>query len=448
MRIAGVIVAALQRPKETMQEGYRIMCIGESTTVFGEQDSYPCQLERILNAGKGGRKFTVINRGIPGADTTFILANFEKDLAVYRPEVVVAMIGINDRYPQEFRRFSPWARFMRTFKVARLGEWLWLSLNVRLQEMRMFLQLQWRQFFNGGSARMVFLSPSNCYAQDRNSVLTPSGIKKEEYLRLGELYFTQKKYSEAQGYLEKAIFFDPTDIQAYYALGKLLKQKVKLTQAKEVFKKIIELDPTQLAPYNELGGWAVDEGNYEEAISYFKKAIDLGAQDARVYIRLGWCYFARNEFQDAELTFKRNLALNPRDAEACGSLVAFYAAVGNRAALEEYSTRANEINLKRYNPLTRHNYQIMQAMLASRGIPLVCVQYPMRTISPLQMIFENKKDVVFVDNEWRFKNALLESGLHEYFIDMFAGDFGHCTPKGNRLLAESIAAVITKEIFP
>jgi len=30
---------------------------------------------------------------------------------------------------------------------------------------------------------------------------------------------------------------------------------------------------------------------------------------------------------------------------------------------------------------------------------------------------------------------------------MFGGDFGHCTHKGNRLLAENIANVIFKEVF-
>jgi hypothetical protein len=34
-----------------------------------------------------------------------------------------------------------------------------------------------------------------------------------------------------------------------------------------------------------------------------------------------------------------------------------------------------------------------------------------------------------------------------YFVDMSGGDFGHCAPKGNRLLAENIANVILKEVF-
>jgi len=31
--------------------------------------------------------------------------------------------------------------------------------------------------------------------------------------------------------------------------------------------------------------------------------------------------------------------------------------------------------------------------------------------------------------------------------DMFGGDFGHCTQKGNKLLAGNIADVILKEVF-
>jgi hypothetical protein len=30
---------------------------------------------------------------------------------------------------------------------------------------------------------------------------------------------------------------------------------------------------------------------------------------------------------------------------------------------------------------------------------------------------------------------------------MFGGDFGHCTPKGNMLLAQNIADVILGEVF-
>ena len=75
------------------------------------------------------------------------------------------------------------------------------------------------------------------------------------------------------------------------------------------------------------------------------------------------------------------------------------------------------------------------------------MQYPMCSVEPLKKIFAGQEGIIFVDNEKVFKDALREGGYRAYFIDMFAGDFGHCTEKGNRLLAENIAKVILKNIF-
>ena len=72
----------------------------------------------------------------------------------------------------------------------------------------------------------------------------------------------------------------------------------------------------------------------------------------------------------------------------------------------------------------------------------------MRNIEPLKKILQgNEEGVIFVDNEKIFRDALKKASYREYFSDTFGGDFGHCTPKGNKLLAENIANVILKEVF-
>ena len=71
----------------------------------------------------------------------------------------------------------------------------------------------------------------------------------------------------------------------------------------------------------------------------------------------------------------------------------------------------------------------------------------MRSVEPLKKMFDSPAGIVFVDNERIFKKAIQEKGYEVYFWDNFAGDFGHCTPKGNRLLAENIARTILKGIF-
>jgi hypothetical protein len=45
-------------------------------------------------------------------------------------------------------------------------------------------------------------------------------------------------------------------------------------------------------------------------------------------------------------------------------------------------------------------------------------------------------------NDHVFKRALLGRPYTEIFVDLFAGDFGHATLEGNRLLAENVADTI------
>ncbi len=107
--------------------------------------------------------------------------------------------------------------------------------------------------------------------------------------------------------------------------------------------------------------------------------------------------------------------------------------------------KANILRLEHYNLATANNYRRLKKILDKRGIKLVCVQYPMRNVEPLKKIFPQDEGIIFVDNERVFKEALKQVSYKEYFKDMFGGDFGHCTDKGNRLLAQSIANTILKE---
>ena len=84
----------------------------------------------------------------------------------------------------------------------------------------------------------------------------------------------------------------------------------------------------------------------------------------------------------------------------------------------------------------------MKQILHRRGIKLVCVQYPGRSIIPLKRLFDSTAGMVFVDNELPFKHALVQEKNDEYFWDNIYGDFGHFTEKGHRIVAENIAEAI------
>jgi hypothetical protein len=70
-----------------------------------------------------------------------------------------------------------------------------------------------------------------------------------------------------------------------------------------------------------------------------------------------------------------------------------------------------------------------------------------RNVGPVKKMFKGEEGVIFVDNENIFIEAVKKTGFKEIFADMFGGDFGHCTQKGNQLLAANIADVILKEVF-
>ena len=75
------------------------------------------------------------------------------------------------------------------------------------------------------------------------------------------------------------------------------------------------------------------------------------------------------------------------------------------------------------------------------------MQYPVRKLQSLKKMFKDTNGIIFVDNEMVFRQAIRRKNYDEYFVDKFGGEFGHCTPQGNKLLAENLANVMLKKCF-
>lgn len=80
----------------------KILCLGDSFT-YGvgakRENSYPMQLQRILEK-KDGCSAKVINRGIPGMNTSLIRENLEENLLKFNPDIVIVMAGVNNSWNQ------------------------------------------------------------------------------------------------------------------------------------------------------------------------------------------------------------------------------------------------------------------------------------------------------------------------------------------------------------
>jgi tetratricopeptide (TPR) repeat protein len=417
LRLGGVIFTSLQEytnRRSLFKKGsYRIMCLGESTTA----NAYPPFLEEILNQRNIGVKFSVIDKGRIGITTVGILFYLEEDLNTYKPDMVITMMGENDRAISYYKDIP--------------------EVNTRLfqhSSVYRFIRLIYMHIVHK-------LKNEDIYGLDK-----AASEKRTESKETAAV--VEKEFSSNEESFKKAIALNPGNDRAYSELGWLCREQGKLPEAEASFKKAIALNPKNDGAYSGLGRLYAEQGRQPEAEEFIKKAIALNPSNNQAYSRLGWIYRGeQGRLPEAEESFKKAIALNPDDDwkkewnyRAIGTL---YREMNRIELAEEYSKRVSYA----FSSLTSDNYHRLKAILDKRGIRLICVQYPMRSLEPLKRIFEGERGVIFVDNERVFKGAVKQASYREYFADMFAGDFGHCTPKGNRLLAKNIADVILKEVF-
>jgi tetratricopeptide (TPR) repeat protein len=307
-------------------------------------------------------------------------------------------------------------RYCKTYRLLRL---LWVRVLAKTREEGVFKQA-------------LALNPRNDRA----------------YVTLGQSYRVQGKRSQAEDAFKQAIELNPRNSPAYAELGWLYLAQGKISLAEDLFKQAIKMNPRNGPAYAELGWLYLAQGKLPQAEDAFKQAAALNPQNAGAFIGLGQLYRNQGKLSQAEDAFKQAIKLNPRNDRVYGALSVLYEEMGKPELADAYAQKANELRAGYDNPVTRDNYRKLKAISDARGIRVVCVQYPMRSIEPLKKIFEgNEERVIFVDNEKVFKDAVQKDGYHIYFKDMFGGDFGHCTNKGNRLLADNIAGAILKEAF-
>ena len=353
--MGGVIIISLQDHQNALalrQKGaYRIMCIGESTT----QGQYPIFLKQALDGRNRGIRFSVIDRGIKGSDSSLLVDRLESDLDAYHPAMVVAMMGINDNgrhmsyAPEMNSKIVRCIRTLKTYKLARIA---------------------WQHATNTG--RGAGDAPHHAAARGRTEP-KPKG-----------------KIAEEQG----------------------------LRTARPIDRKI---------------EWAYPELEW----SYLKWFGTLPAPQKIL------------KKPSLQKLLRKSLKENPASADRMyGALGMAYVAMDDPILAQRYHELAEGSRRREYDPVVADNYRRLKGILDRRGVKLVCVQYPMRGLEPLRKMFQGRDDgIIFVDNENIFRDAVKRSSLQEYFLDLFAGDFGHCTDKGNRLLAGNIADVLSREVF-
>jgi len=340
LRLAGFILLSLQESGNRLSnDEIRILALGESTTanLFDGESSWPDELETILN-NNSDRRFNVINKGLAGAKTAFIVSELDRNLDRYKPDIVITMMGINDIQGDSFRYsfMEDEKRFYEHLKVYDLIRW-------------------------------SFERPA-----------CGKDMSPDPYISGFWALLKDNRYEEALQAIQDKISKDKNNGELYIALA---------------------------YAYNLLG-------NRAEAEQALEKAIEAGGPDT-AYDNLGNLYRLEG--------FSENETL---------------------LMLQQKGFRYVETPLSA-EKLVHYHYNLLSRKLQDRGITHIAMQYPVLSVDSLKNMLAG--DVLYVSNE-NFIEAIENESYEAYFWDKFGDKFGHCTLKGNRLIAENAAEVVLEAI--
>jgi len=512
LRLGGFIYLGFQEQRNQIRfqekDAYRILCLGESTTQLGGENSYPAQLEKILNKKELGIQFKVINKGLAGTTSPSIMLKLPDYLEKYQPDMVISMMGVNDGevlFLDSKNLYQSKSSFFLELRVFKLFRLLQLHLAQRLkeiQEKEVFQETRNKEIvFELDQSELVHsFDPQNLiylaeeleqvgeYERAEEAYREPFQKSHNPYdtlLEMGWFFKRRGKYPESEAafqqaiqlnsklpeaYLglgwnychwweleenhvmaeeafEKALEVDPENPDIYVDMGTFYRELGRFEKMKELFQKALDRKPDLSSAYVGLGWTFKDQSQNEKAAQMFRKAIQVNPKDTVAYEELGRIEIMEKQFLQAETTFKAALERGVVNERIYGGLAISYASQNKDMLASQFYQKVNRDQKGSFNAATFHSYQKLKKILLQAGISLICVQYPLRSLEPLEQMFYPGDTVFFVDNEMIFKEAVREEAYEKYFEDIFAGDFGHCTPKGNALLASNIANVITQEVL-
>ncbi len=501
LRIEGRIGSILQefrnRRAAAQKNAYRILCLGESMT----QNQYPRFLEEALNQRGIGVRFSVIDKGQTGSNSQTIIRNVVRYLDEYRPDMVTAMMGVNDRnefkslrMPDRKAPFSKMERFIESLRIFKLAQLLRLDIASRFKKVSLTgNRLRLNQETGSESDLETYLVLGEAYGSEGRFEEAEAVLQKtvgsdltaqRGFIALGYLYQLWGRFGEAEASMKKALEINPISGQAYIGLGHVYYFQRRFEESEAAYKRALEINPSSLVAHMELGLLFYDLRRYQEALQSLEAAVRLDPSHSIAQVYLARIYAVLGRYRDAETLLLKAIGTDPGNGDAylelgelyvgqnrfleadshCRKTVARFkdAFIRDRAYLQlarlyENNGREQEaryfydkavgLRMDRSQSFLYRTYPLLKEMLDARGIPLVCVQYPMCRLQPLRNIFDDAADIVFVDNEAVFRNAVKREGYDAYFTDRSGGEFGHCTEKGNRLLAQNIADTILKEVF-
>jgi tetratricopeptide (TPR) repeat protein len=473
------------------RQDVRILCIGESTT----DSQWPKYLEEALEqSGLSSYSFAIVDKAITSVDTARLVAELPDHMQKYEPHLVIAMVGVNDFLdvlPYSFSIFDRIKLFFSGFRVIKL---------CRIARSRAHFS-----FFKIREA----MAAADSFEIKKSKILNAyenSDTSSGYYLELGELFHSYFKYDEAIALLNKGVVKHPENPElfnlltmsyldnghidvalkivqkalkrtpdhrpllitagrcSYYKILQIEKsedgsydfasQKIEMLDKKvdDYFMRAFELDPGNMDNLQAIVWYSFSKKNNERVMNLLAAMMAAQPEGQTIYdgplvFNLAESFIRNADFKKARDVYAGGLVVDPENP-------AYYRGYGlcslllkEKETAEMFFDKISELSHPHFFSGTVHNINLMKNIVEQYKSSFVAMQYPVRSIEHLKNIITNDDKVIYVDNGPVFRDALYDGYWHEYFFDNFGGDFGHCTPKGNRLIARNVAKTLAETYF-
>ncbi len=398
------------------QDAIRILVLGESTTsamiAGGYNRAWPGILQHLLQE-KTQRPVEVINRGIPGSESSNLLAEARHFASEQHIDIIISMMGINDRNSLQLKSEGTIQHFIFHSKVYRLAAALLQGKTLHRSKDFYSCRLNAPDFIPARHIIKKIL---------KNEVADPVAAVLNLYRRPREETQVAILYSTGRVFLDGFPAYD-----------------VKFRSAPKIALKFFAA-AEKLRP------------NCLQTVLFYSKATlivgDFRACQKKI-IAIDSSGVKLNQTLLSLLASCRDPSGGVTNKEIERVLDRYQFLAGNESAIE----------------ITKSNYQNLARLSREIKATYIAMQYPLVSIHLLRSFFSNQgpvldqnfsqtlrnlpqphaaemlmefKDVVFVSNEENFTELLKSNLPGEVFTDYFAGDFGHMTYLGHLTIAENL----------
>lgn len=406
MQISGFIIFKYKDYKNEKvfkkEARYTIICIGDSMTY----NQYPVQLQQMLDKKYPGL-FAVIDCGKPGLHGDVSQQEIvNRSIKKYKPDIAICMLRMDIKLFED------------------------TSLFLKLKKLKLYKQFNSILFFK----KTGYEVNKSIYKDDI----------KQKFQRV-YYYKDRKEFTKAVNIIRKILDAEPDNVEAQEFLSFLyVEEKSSTEEIYKIAKKIINSHAkNKLIWYKLIFQINFDFKKLDDLRFYADKAIndnpEIFSNASEAYELYGFIKDVLSEPQKEKIL---KLINNNRSDRFYGFKAIYYMEKKEYEKADMYFEKADKIRYKK--ALDPSGERIIKKLIDS-NVKVVFMQYPLRSIESLKKIFRSKDwydELIFISNEYNFKQALKRKKYTDIFYDQFAGDYGHCLGFGNTMIADNVVKTL------